>query len=579
MYKTQRMLLALLVCFFSTALHAQINVTIEIHGVTQPLEDNIRLLLSIQQQKDHLLMTEGRLLRLHKKAPEEIRKALQPFGYYRPVIKSTLDPVSTEEWHIRYDIDPGPPLLVAEFKFTLIGEIRDDEKFQTFIEDPPLRKGDIFNHVVYEDFKSSLAKLASIRGYFGARFIEHRVEIDLDAYEARVQLSYEGVARYHFGEVGLEQDIIDPELLRRYIPFERGDPYTLDQLIELQQALNDSDYFQTVEVSPGEPQPDSNEIPITVKLTPRKRHRFSIGLGYGTDTGARAKFGWEVPRVNTHGHRFDTSAQVSEIGYRVVANYRIPILNPRTDQLIFTAGIVNETTDTSESDLRTIGASLKHRRGEWREVISLNYQNEVYTVAEDSGDSILLIPGISWSRTWGNDFIYAIDGLRFDLDLRGASNQVVSDADFFQTQSNLKFISTLGHRNRMIARGTIGSTATPDFDILPTSVRFFAGGATSVRGYAYQSLGPVDDNGDVTGGKYLVVGSIEFEHSFKNKWGIAAFYDVGNAINDISDDLKKGTGIGVRWKSPVGPVRIDLASAISLEGNPWRIHITIGPDL
>jgi len=579
MYKTQQMLLALLACFFSAVLHAQINVTIDIRGVTKPVEDNIRLLLSIQQQKDHLLMTEGRLLRLHKKAPEEIKKALQPFGYYRPVIESALDRVSPEEWHIRYNIDPGPPLLVAEFNFKLIGEIKDDEKFQTFIQNPPLHKGDIFNHVIYEDFKSSLAKLASIRGYFGARFIEHRVEIDIDAYEARIQLSYEGLARYHFGEVQLDQDIIDPELLRRYIPFERGDPYTLDQMIELQQALNDSDYFQTVEVSPGEPQPDSDEIPIVVNLTPRKRHRFSIGLGYGTDTGARAKFDWEVPRVNTHGHRFDFTSQISEIGYRVVANYRIPVLNPRTDQLIFTTGIINETTETSESTLRTTGISLKHRRGAWREVISLNYQNEVYTVAEDSGDSTLLLPGINWSRTWGDNFIYAVDGLRFDLDLRGASNQVVSDADFVQLQSNLKFISPLGHRNRMIARGTLGGTSTSDFDILPASVRFFAGGAQSVRGYAYQSLGPVDANGEVTGGKYLVVGSLEFEHSFKNKWGVAAFYDVGNAINDIYDDLKKGAGIGVRWKSPVGPVRIDLASAISLDGNPWRIHITIGPDL
>ena len=579
MYNTQRMLLALLIYFFSTALHAQINVTIEIHGVSKPVEDNIRLLLSIQQQKDHLLMTEGRLLRLHKKSPEEIRKALQPFGYYRPVIESTLDQASPEVWQIRYDIDPGPPLLIAEFDFKLIGEIRDDEKFQSFIQDPPLKKGDIFNHVVYEDLKSSLAKLASMRGYFGARFIEHRVEIDLDAYEARIRLSYEGIARYHFGEVQLEQDVIEPELLRRYIPFERGDPYTLDQLIELQQALNDSDYFQTVEVSPGEPQPGSNEIPITVKLTPRKRHRFSIGLGFGTDTGARAKFNWEVPRVNTHGHRFDASTQVSQIGYRAVANYRIPVLNPRTDQLIFTGGIINEDTDTSESTVRTIGASLKHRRGEWREVISLNYQNEVYTVANDSGDSNLLLPGISWSRIWGDNFIYAVDGLRFDLELRGASNQVVSDADFFQQQAKLKFITALNQQNRMIARGTIGSTWTPDFDILPASIRYFTGGAQSVRGYAYQSLGPVDASGEVTGGKYLVVGSIEFEHSFKNKWGIAAFYDVGNAINDISDDLYKGAGVGVRWKSPVGPVRIDLASAISLEGNPWRVHITIGPDL
>jgi translocation and assembly module TamA len=579
MFKTQRLLLALLAIFFSTALFAQINVTVDITGLEKPLEDNVRLMLSIEQQKEHLLMTEGRLLRLHKRAPLEIKKALQPFGYYRPVIESGLTRVSPDEWQVNYHIDPGPPLLVAEFNFTLSGEMHDDENFQALIGRPPLQKGDIFSHVIYEDFKSSLAKLASERGYFNAHFVEHRVEIDLDAYEARIQLNYEGGARYHFGEVSLDQDIIEDELLQRYIPFKRGDPYTINLLIDLQQALNDSDYFQSVEVSPGEPQPGSNEIPISVKLAPRKRHRFTLGLGFGTDTGARAKFGWEMPRVNTHGHRFDSNAQVSQIGYKVNANYRIPVLNPRTDQLIFSGGIVNETTDTSESTIRTVGTALKHSRGEWREIISLSYQQEDYIVAEDSGTSFLLIPGINWSRTWGNNFIYAVDGLRFDLDLSGASKEIISDTDFFQLQSNIKFISSFDQYNRIITRGTLGSTWTQEFEVLPTSVRFFAGGAQSVRGYAYQSLGPVDDSGQVTGGMYLLVGSIEAEHSFKNKWGVAAFYDVGNAINNINDDLYKGVGIGVRWKSPVGPVRIDLASAISLEGNPWRIHITIGPDL
>jgi len=579
MCKTQRLLLVLIAIFYSKTLFAQINVTVEITGLGKPLEENVRLMLSIEQQKEHLLMTEGRLLRLHKRSPIEIRKALQPFGYYRPVIESGLTRVTPDEWQISYHIDPGPPLLVAEFNFTLSGEMHDDERFQALIGSPPLKKGDVFSHVVYEDFKSSLAKLASERGYFNAHFVEHRVEIDLDTYEARVQLNYEGGARYHFGLVSLEQDIIEPELLQRYIPFERGDPYTINLLIDLQQALNDSDYFQSVEVSPGEPLADSNEIPITVNLSPRKRHRFTLGLGFGTDTGARAKFGWEMPRVNTHGHRFDTYAEVSQIGYKANANYRIPVLNPRTDQLIFSAGIVNETTDTSESTVRTIGTSLKHSRDEWREIISLSYQQEDYVVAEDSGTSFLLIPGINWSRTWGNNFIYAIDGLRFDLDLRGASKEVVSDTDFFQLQSNIKFITSFDQRNRIITRGTLGSTWTQEFDALPSSIRFFAGGAQSVRGYAYKSLGPLDADGLVTGGKYLLVGSIEAEHSFKNKWGVAAFYDVGNAINNIYDDLEKGVGVGVRWKSPVGPVRVDLASAISRDGNPLRIHITIGPDL
>ena len=579
MHKMRRIVLALLTSFFTTALLAQTNVNIEINGIDKLLEDNVRLYLSIEQQKNHPLLSEGRLHRLHKKAPQEIANALKPFGYYRPLINTKLTKSSTDQWLATYVIDPGPPLPVAAFNFTISEEMAKDEKFQTLMQKSSLHKGDVFSHLQYEEFKSSMAKLASERGYFNARFTEHRVEIDLDVYEVRIFLSYDGGHRYRFGEVHLDQNVINSELLQRYIPFERGTPYTLNQLIELQQALNDSNYFQTVEVSPGEPLDNSNEIPITVKLTPRKRHRFSFGLGFGTDTGARGKFDWEMPRINSSGHRFDSDTQISQIGYSVIANYRVPIYNPRTDQLIYSAGIFNETIDDRESTLRSIGISLKHRRKEWRETISLNYQQEDFIVADDSGRSILLIPGINWSRTWGSNFIYVLDGVRFDIDLRGANKELFSDNDFAQLQSNIKFITSLGKHNRFITRGTLGSTWSDEFHELPSSVRFFAGGAQSVRGYSYKSLGPVDASGEVIGGKYLLVGSIEFEHMFISKWGLAVFYDVGSAIDDFNDDLEKGAGFGLRWKSPVGTIRVDMANALSRDGNPWRLHIDIGPDL
>jgi translocation and assembly module TamA len=579
----QRMLLAILTSFFTTTLFAQISVNIEISGIEKSMEDNVRLFLSIEQQKKYQLLNEGLLRRLHKKAPQEIAKALQPFGYYRPVIESQIKKNPTEQdpnqWLASYTIDPGPPLLVAEFNFILSNDISNDPEFKKLVKNVPFHEGSTFSHIEYDEFKTSLARAASELGYFNARFSEHRVEINLDTYQVSIYLNYEGGARYFFGKVTLNQDILHADLLQRYIPFEKGEAYSLNQLIELQQALNDSYYFQTVEVSPGEPLHDSNEIPITVKLTPRKRHRFSFGLGYGTDTGARAKFGWEMPRFNKNGHRIETDANVSQIGYSVVTNYRVPIYNPRTDQLIYTAGIINETVEDTESTLRTIGVTLKHSRDEWRESISLNYQQEDFVVADDSGVSILLIPGINWSRTWGNNFIDALDGLRFDIDLRGASEEIVSDTSFSQLSSKLKFITSISKRNRIITRGTLGGTWTDAFQELPTSVRFFAGGAQSVRGYSYRSLGPVDEDGKVVGGKYLLVGSIEFEHNFTNKWGMAIFYDVGNAINNLNDELAIGAGFGFRWKSPVGPIRLDLASALSLDGNPWRIHVTIGPDL
>ncbi len=579
MYTVQRMLLALLVWLCSATLYAQTNVNVVINGLDKPLEDNARLFLSIEQQKDHALISEGRLRRLHKKAVQEISSALQPFGYYRPIIKTELTQPTPDHWQATYTIDPGPPLPVGQFNFELSEEMRKDPEFQMLIQNLPLRKGDVFNHLKYENIKTSLANLAAERGYFSAHFVEHRIEIDLDNYEARIHLRYDGGPRYRFGEVLLEQDVLDPEFLRRFIPFDRGAPYALYELIDLQQALNDSDYFQTVEVSPAQPQPDSDEIPVTVMLTPRKRHRYSFGLGYGTDTGPRAKFGWGIPRLNRTGHRFNTDARVSVIGYSLSAHYRVPVLNPRTDQMVYSAGAVNEKTVSSDTTLYTIGASLNRSRGPWRESVSLNYQQEDYIIADIPGTSSLLIPSANWSRIWGRNFIYTLDGLRFDIGLRGASKKLISDTDFFQLQGGIKAITSLGHRDRIITRGRLGSTWTQDFHQLPPSVRFFAGGAQSVRGYAYQSLGPVDNNGKVVGGKYLLVGSIEYEHAFNGKWGAALFYDAGNAIDSFDDELERGAGFGLRWKSPVGPVRIDFASALTREGRPWRLHINIGPDL
>lgn len=328
MCKTQQWLLALTVFFYCNTLAAQINLSIDVSGIDAELETNVRLYLSLEQQKESPLLTEGRVKRLHSKAPLEIANALKPYGYYRPEISSELTKSDAEQWQAIYIIDKGPELSIAEFRLRLGEELQRDSAFSDLIANLPLQQGSTFNHIQYESIKSNLARLATERGYFRARFVEKRVEIDLDAYEARVRIHYEGGPRYNFGEVSLQQDVLEPQLLQRYIPFKQGDPYNLNQVIDLQHALNDSDYFSRVEVSPGEVEDMTREVPINVKLTPRKPHRYTLGLGYGTDTGARAKFGWEMPRLNESGHRLNTDAGVSEIGYSLGIRYRIPVLDP-----------------------------------------------------------------------------------------------------------------------------------------------------------------------------------------------------------------------------------------------------------
>jgi translocation and assembly module TamA len=212
-------------------------------------------------------------------------------------------------------------------------------------------------------------------------------------------------------------------------------------------------------------------------------------------------------------------------------------------------------------------------------VLSLSYQIEDYRIADTHDHTIEFIPGANWTRTWGQNFINTFDGLRFDLGMRGATQHLASDVSFFQLQGGIKAITPLGEHNRLISRGRLGSIWSRAFKELPSSLRFFAGGTQSVRGYAYQSLGPVDSNGNVVGGRHLMIGSLELEHSFNDKWGVATFYDAGNAYDNVNEPLKRGAGLGLRWRSPVGPVRIDLASALSRAGRPWKLHISIGPDL
>ena len=583
MVKLQRLLLVVLALANPAPLLAQVDITIEVKGVSGVLAENVRLFLSIEQQKKHELFSEGRMHRLHKKATQEITLALQPFGYYKPTVKTELTQLGKHSWQASYTINPGPPLPVGGYEFTLSGEMNRDPFIQTELKSLHLQEGDVFDHSKYDAIKSALTKLAAERGYFDARFIRHIVEIDLDAYEARVTLAYDSGARYHFGSVTLKQDILNEELLRRYFPFEQEAPYELNALIDLQQAYNDSDYFHVVEVSPGDPKPDSLEVPITVTLTPRKPNIYSLGLGYGTDTGARAQFGWEKPRLNRSGHRLNTRLKIAEVGFSFTAQYRVSVLNPRTDQLIYSAGIVNQKTKASDSTVRTVGTSLNHSRGNWRESLALNFQQEEYTVADDSGVSNLLLPSINWSRIWGRRHIFTLDGLKLEFGFRGASQKVISNSDFIQFESRIKTIEPLGKRNRIILRGTLGSTLTNDFHKLPSTVRFFAGGAQSVRGYSYQSLGPKDENDKVIGGRQLLTGSVELEQSLNSKWGISVFYDVGNAFDKIGDRevldvLEHGAGIALRWQSLIGPIRVALASAVSRESRPLRIHINIGPD-
>ncbi|HEX5758648.1 MAG TPA: autotransporter assembly complex family protein [Thermoanaerobaculia bacterium] len=557
-------------------------VRVEVEGVEDELRRNVLALLSIREAGEDDL-TEHRVRQLHARAPEEIEEALQPFGHYKPVIHAELTR-QDDDWTALYRIDPGPPLRVAALDLRVTGPGADDPRFRELAAAFPLAPGEVLVHPAWERGKQTFVDYAASAGYVDAEFDPAEVRVDLERYAATAVLHFATGPRYRFGEVTFHQDVIEPELLRGYVTFERGDPLDVDKVLEMQEALSDSPYFARVEVVTEPGRAEGLEVPVEVHLTPAKRERYMAGLGYGTDTGARGTVNAELRRLNRQGHRGEADFRISDIEQRGELRYLVPGPYPRTDTMTYSAGYSELATEDQERRTSLVGASRTQTRGGWREAYSLYLQREDFVVGLDAGTADLLVPGASWERVDADDRIYPLHGHRLQLRLQGAHESLLSDATFLQGEVEGKLVRGLGERLRVLVRAEVGSTWTDEFRRLPPSFRFFAGGDQSVRGYGFQDLAPLDEGGNLIGGEALLTGSVEVDSLFLDleklgRWGAAVFYDAGNALTDLSDPLEQGAGLGLRWLSPIGLVRADAAFALSEPGTPVRFHFTIGPDL
>jgi translocation and assembly module TamA len=292
------------------------------------------------------------------------------------------------------------------------------------------------------------------------------------------------------------------------------------------------------------------------------------------------RFGRNNRLFNERGHQFGVNAQLSPVISEFQANYRLPINGSRVEWFNFDAGIERENTDTSLSKSLELGARrILERPGSWTRTQMLALRIEDFTVADQADRSRLLMPGMDWTRIRADNAIRPTRGSRLSLEVRGATDAIYSDTSFVQAIAQGKWIWSLPKGGRFLVRGHVGSTAKSEFDQLPASVRFFAGGDNSVRGYDYEALGPVDENGEVIGGSALATGSFEFEQPLRDRWSLAFFVDSGNAFDGTHIDAKTGAGLGGRWQSPLGPIRIDVAHPFDDDTESWRLHISLGPDL
>lgn len=373
-----------------------------------------------------------------------------------------------------------------------------------------------------------------------------------------------------------------PEMLDRYLPYSRGDVYSLKALNQLQSDLYASGYFSQVFVEPRDAGTDDeeHEIPVAVELKSGKKNRYSFGIGYGTDTGARGNLAWKNRIINRYGHKPEFNIQLAENGSRASADYEIPVFDLRYESVNFDTVFFDETWHDTWVKQLSVSGSVNHSAPERQYGIGLEYLHENYTVGITSGAANLLIPSAYFTLILAEDRVRTKHGIRLTAGIKGGSTGFLSSTNFLQARAGGKIILTTPWEDwRLLGRLSAGAIMMESIDELPPSLRFYAGGDQSVRGYGYKSLGPEDASGKVVGGQYLTESSIEVERKFTDTWSAAVFYDMGNAYDDINADLQAGAGLGVRMNLPFGQMRLDAACALSDADYPLRIHLTIGADL
>ena len=520
------------------------------------------------------------LKRFEKQAPKKIAVALAPFGYYSAKVTTRLEKIGDNRYLLEVKVDPGEPVRVHDLHLEIKGSGAKAKKLSQLVGEFPLARGDILRHDLYEKGKGVLKSRAIDLGFLDAAFSQHEIRVNRGELRADIKLILDTGPRYSFGDVLVHGAPDYPErFLKRYQAFKKGEVFSYPRLGQTQLNFLDSDRFREVVVTPRQDLAQNLEVPVDIKLVPSARHRLRPGIGYGTDTGARVSLKYTDVNLYHLGHELKADLLIAQLRQSVISSYTVPGYRNIDSHTVFRVGYEREDIDTFETD--SLFAEAERIRGFGKGRVGsvyLRLLQEHSTIGNENNTSQMILPGMRFSRRRYNDPVRPTDGYFFNLETRGGHQALGSDTGLLQFLASANGLLSLPGRFSLFTRiEAATSLQNEPLREFPVSLRFFAGGDQSVRGYAYKSLGPEDENGDVVGGKNLLVGSLELERAIGQNWGVAAFYDAGNAFNSFSNiDIFQGVGLGVRRYTAIGPIKVDVARQVGVSDPAFRLHVSIG---
>lgn len=598
LYWCAALVLSALLQPLTTFAEIRLEVTAAEGKLPSAAKANVLAWLSLSRYRQRNDLDAALMLRLQERAAREARAALRPFGFYSATAVASVQVMpgsNGKHWQARVRVVPGKRVLWAESTLQVTGDGSNEPWFRAALAAHPLRAGLPLEHAAYDALKGDLERTAANYGYLDAQFTQAELQVDPATGTARAILRLETGQRYRFGATTLPADSpLDSALLRRFIRWTEGAPFDASLLLGTQFALDDSLYFSTVEVLPGERDRPTLSVPVVVQLAPGKRQRYAAAVGYATDTRGRAKLTWDNRRVNRHGHRARAVVQWANIGRVLEGTYALPVGDPAYEELAFLAGVSDQVLADTDTRTTRLKSTLTRARGNWQQAWGLSAERTSTRSGDLRTSDTLVVPSVTLSsaprglaraamggRSDTNGSVTELTGEGFQARLDGSATAFGSRSTFLRLYLRDEHRQALGENWRWTWRGELGSTLVRNFDSLPASYRYFAGGDRSVRGFALNELGPRDAAGLRTGAKHLLVTSLELERKLPRQLAVAVFVDAGDAFNNLQGGVATSVGIGLRYRLPMLNLGLDLAQAVHAPGNGTlpgpRIHLNLSP--
>ncbi len=569
------MLLGLLACISLPAWADELDI--EAPAALKPLlEKNLDLAWGLRQKDAQFSAAAWR--ELYEKSRATARELLETEGYFSPRIESSFAQTA-QGWTARFQVDPGARTRVAKIDLRLTGAIEHTPAGRrlerAYLETIPLPIGAPFTQSAWSAAKQDLIQRLAARRYASARIVDSQALVNPAQHTATLLLVADSGPAFAFGPLEIQGLKRYPaHLVERLCGVPRGTPYQQSKLLECQRNLEQSGYFQTAAVQLDDAAQQAAAAPVRVRVEEAKPYKLTLGAGYGTDTGPRAQAYWLQRDFAAGAMQLKLATVLENTQQQASAELVWP---PDADRYLWSLGTAAKHTDIEGQMTRSLQVLGKRTRKQGAVESSLVAQFQVERqeaggVLEGSNRALTL--NYIWTHHTAPDTDYPRRGWVSTVQAGGALKSLLSDRSFVRLYwRHLQFFP-VGLRDRLIGRLELGATLASTTRGIPTDFLFRAGGANSVRGYAFQSLGP-PLNDSVVSGRYLFTSSVEYDHFFTPAWGAALFVDAGQAANSLGAlHPVVGLGPGLRYRSPIGPVNLDVAYGVAL--HQWRLHFSLG---